>query len=123
MGPGADRLDLLQRIDPAAAAVVRVFQADQARPDQVVVVRPDLVGQLAHVEDAVVAVERAAGDAAEHGGAAGLVVVDVAVGVAEQLVAGLRVDLDADLVGHRARRHEQGGLLAEQGRRRVLPGG
>ena len=33
--PGADRLDLLERIDAAAAAVVRVLQADQPGADHV----------------------------------------------------------------------------------------
>ena len=49
MRPAADRLDLLERIDPAAAAIVRVLQADQARAHLVVVDRPDLVVELAHV--------------------------------------------------------------------------
>ena len=54
--PLADRLDLLQGIDAAAAAVVGVLQADQPGPDQVIVDRPNLLLQLGHVEDAVVAV-------------------------------------------------------------------
>ena len=112
--PGVDGLNLLEGIDASAAAVVRVLQADQPRAYLMIVVRPNLVLQLRHVEDAVIAVERPAGDAAEHRRAAGLVVVNVAIDIAEQLVAGLRVRLDADLVRHGARRHEQGRFLAEQ---------
>src|SRR5262249_39124437 len=47
-------------------------------------------------------------------GAARLVIIDVAVDVADEFVAGLRPGTDAGLVGHGAGRHEQGGLLAEQ---------
>src|SRR5204863_105119 len=87
-------------------------QAHEARAHQVVVDGAHLVLELADVENAVVALDGAAGNAAEDGGAAGLVVVDVAGGVADQLVAGLGVGLGADLVRHGARR---------EGRRRGRP--
>ncbi len=114
--PGADGLNLLQRINAAAAAIVCVFQADQARPYQVIVAGPNLVRKLTDIQDAIVAIERTAGDAAKSSGAAGFVVVDVAIDVAEQFIARLRVDLYANLVGHAARRHEQSGFLAEKAR-------
>ena len=101
-GLGAEQLDVL---DDLGAGLV---------------VGADLAVELRHVEDAVVALDAAAGDAAEHRGPAGLVVVDVAGRLAEQLVARLGVGLDGDLVAHRARRHEQSRLLAEQGGGAVL---
>src|SRR5205823_3965911 len=64
-GPGADRFNLLNRIHPAAAAVVRVLQADQPGPDTVLVDRPNLVFELADIEDAVVPRDRPARDAAQ----------------------------------------------------------
>src|SRR4051812_41185707 len=75
--PGADGLDLLDGVDPAATAVVRVLQADEPGAHQVVVHWPDLVLQLAHVEDAIVTFDRATGDTAEDGGTSCLEVVDV----------------------------------------------
>jgi hypothetical protein len=102
VGPAGDRLDFFQGVDPAAAAVVGIFQANQAGTDQVLVVGMDLAFELAQVEDAVVAREGPAGHAAVDRGAAGLVQVDVAVGIAEQFVARLGVGLDANLVGHRS---------------------
>ena len=70
--------DDLVRLDPAAAAVVRVLQADQPRAHQVLVVAADQSGQLLEPQDAVVAVDRAGRHAAELGVGALLVVVDVA---------------------------------------------
>ena len=102
MGPGANSLNLLDGKDPAAAPVVRVLQAHQPGPHQVLVGRPNLTFKLGDVEDAVIAFEHSVGDAAEHGRAARLEIVNVAAGLAEQLVAGLRVRLDANLVGHGA---------------------
>src|SRR5207245_1515739 len=91
--PFGNGLQLVQWEHPAATAVVRVLEANQACAHKVLVVGSDLVLQLPHVENAVVALHGPAGDAAEHGGCAPLVVVDVAGGLAENLVAGLGVDL------------------------------
>src|SRR5262249_38297695 len=49
--PGADGLDFLQRIDAAAAAVVRVFQTHEPRAHQVFVIRTDLVLALADAQE------------------------------------------------------------------------
>src|SRR5205085_11273297 len=111
--PLADRFYLLDRIDAAAAAVVRVLQADEPRFDEVRIVGiADLVLELAEIKDAVVAVERPARHAGEDRGAAGFIVVDVAIEIAQQLVARLRVDVDGELIRHRPRRHVQGRFLA-----------
>ena len=112
--PFGDRLALRQWIDRAAAAVVRVLQADEPGRRQVDVVAMLLAFELADVEDAVRAVERSAGDAGEDRRAAGLVLEDVAIEIAEKLVAGTGVDAHGDLVRHRPRRHEEGRLLAEE---------
>src|SRR5262249_1188236 len=113
-GPIADRLDLFDGIDPAAAAIVRVFQAHQPRDDAVLIDRPDLVFELRDIEDAVFALDRAAGDAAQDRRSSRFVVVDMASQVAEDLIARLRMRPETDLIRHGARGHEQGGLLAEQ---------
>ena len=89
--PFADGLDFLQRVDLATAAVVRVLQAHQPRPYQVLVVGPHLAFQLGHVKDAVVALDGATGDATVDRGTAGLGVVDVAADVAKYFVARLCV--------------------------------
>ena len=85
-----------------------------------IVVRPDFVQKLADVKDAVVAVEGATGQAAENGRAAGFIVVDVAIHVTKHFVARLRVDLDANLIRHRARWAKQPGLFAEKTRHTVF---
>ena len=86
----------------------------------VIVVRPDLPLELSHVQDAVIALQGPAHDAGQDGRTSRLVVVDVATDIAEEFVAGLRVDLDADLVRHRAGRHVQGSFFAEQRRDALL---
>ena len=44
-GPGGDLGDVVDRVDPAAAAVVGVLQADEPGPDVVAVVGPDLAAR------------------------------------------------------------------------------
>ena len=56
--PLTDGLNFFDGIDPAAAAVVGVFQADQTGADAVLIVGADLVFELAQIEDAEVAVEQ-----------------------------------------------------------------
>src|SRR5262249_10194281 len=111
--PGADCANFLEGKNAPAAAIVRVLQADKARADQASIKRPHLAVELGDIEDAVIALDGATGDAAEHGGAARFKVVNMASRLAQKFVAGLRVRLDAGLVRHRARGQEQGCLLAE----------
>ena len=120
VGPVADGDDILVRLNLARPAVVRVFQADQPRADEVIVLGPDQAAELIDVQHAGLAFDRPGHDAAELGERPLLVVVDVAAGFADELVARLAVNPHADLVGHRPRRHEQGRLLAQNLRRQLL---
>ena len=95
---------------------MRVLQTDQPRADLMIVGRADFAVKLRDVEDAVVALESPARYAAEGGWPAGLIVVNVAGRLAQQLVPRLRVGPDANLVGHGTRRHEERRLLTEQRR-------
>ena len=113
-GPAADFGDGVVRLDAAGAAVVCVLQADEFRADAVVVAgRSDAAHQLFDVQHAVVAFDRLGGDAEELGVGALLVADDVAIGFAEEFVAGLAVDAHAELVAHRAGGDEQSGFFAE----------
>ena len=112
--PSADLGDTLDRVDPAAAAIVRVLQADQPRPDVMGVVGTDETAQVVEREEAAVAFERPRRHAREPGDPAGLPDVDVRRRAAQELVAGLRVHADGDLVGHRAGGDEDRGLLAQE---------
>ena len=113
--PPRDLTDALERVNPAAAAVVGVLQADQPRAHVMGVVRgADRAGDVFEAEDAAVALEGPRGHAREPSDSAGFPDVDVRGRRAEQLVARLRVDADADLVGHRPGRNEHRRFLAEQ---------
>ena len=106
---------LVDRVDPSSAAIMGVFQTDQPGPDVMHVVRgPDRVAHVIEREQAAIALERSRRHARQPGDAAGLPDVNVRRRRAQQLIAGLRIDADADLVGHRAGRNKQGRLLAEQ---------
>ncbi len=113
--------DALERVHDAAAVVVRVLETDDAgrREVHVVVVMDEPI-HVVGVERAVGGVEAAELQLAEHRGAALLVEEDVGLGVQEDLVAAPRQGVQRDLVGHRAGRAEERGLLAEQLRRALL---
>ena len=121
-GPAANFDDVLVRLDLAGTAIVRVFEAHQPRADEVVVFGPNQAAQLIDMQHAGRPFDRAGDDAAELGERPLLVVVDVAARFAEELVARLAMDSHAHLVGHRARRHEDRGLLAQNlGRHPLQP--
>ena len=65
------------------------------------------------LQHAVVAFDRLRGDAEELGVRALLVANDVAIGFAEEFVAGLAVNAHAELVAHRAGGDEESGFFAE----------
>ncbi len=112
--------DLLQRPDPPAARVVRVLDPEQAGPRRVD--RRDAVrgAHLLGAEPAGDAREPARDDAGVDGRPAELGDEDVAVLLADQLVAELGVQADRDLVRHRRGRQEDRLVLAEQPRRALL---
>ena len=112
--------DLLQRPDPAAARVVGVLDPEQARSRRVnrrdAVRGAGLLGAVA----AGHAREAARDDAGVDGRPAELGDEDVAVLLADQLVAELGVQADRDLVRHRRGRQEDRLVLAEQLRHALL---
>ena len=79
----------------------------------VVVAGPDAVHELLDLQHAMVAFDRLGGDAEELGVRALLVAEDVAVGFAEEFVAGLAMNAQAELVAHRAGRDEESSFFAE----------
>src|SRR5439155_14283131 len=99
MRPFADRDDIFMRLNLASAAVVRVFEADEAGSDEVVVFGPNEAEELIAVQQAGFAFDGFGDDAAELRESALLVVVDVAAGLAQKFVAGLTVNADANLIG------------------------
>ncbi len=117
---GVQLVDLLQRPDPPAARVVGVLDPEQARPRRVdrggAMGRADLVGAVAAGD----AGKPAGDDAGVDRRSAELGDEDVAVLLAEQLVAELGVQPDRDLVRHRRGRQEDRLVLAEQARRTLL---
>src|SRR5438132_11644336 len=76
--PTANGGDLVQWINTTPASVVRVLQRDKSSPDLVIVDRSNLVLELAEIEDAVVAFDGSASDAAERSRSAGLININVA---------------------------------------------
>ena len=106
--------------DAAAAAVVRVFDDHDPRARIVHVLGPDHGFHMGRREDTVRAEDRADADAGQCRGPTALKVVAVRGVVADQLVARLGGRTDRDLVGHRPRRDEQGGLFAQEARHPLL---
>ena len=107
--------DVLDRQHDAAAVVVRVLEADEARRRVVHVgVGVHVLLHLLEVERAIRRVEDAQLHLAERRRGALLVEDDVRLGVEEDLVAAARERPDGGLVAHRAGREVEAGLLAEQ---------
>lgn len=109
-----DAFDLLDGPDGAAAAVVGVFDDEELAVWSVDGVGADGKVDVVGVEEPVLAGEGADHDAREGGGAAGLVMDDVAVGVGDDFVARLGLGADGGLVGHGAGGDEAGGFFAEE---------
>ena len=113
VGPFADAVDVLLGIDPAAAHVCRVFQADEGCPGEVLVVGTNLPGEVADIENPAIALDQPTGNAGEGRGGPLFVVGDVAGRFDEQFIAQLAVNADAHLVGLGTRRGVDSGLFAE----------
>ncbi len=113
--PARDLRDAVDRVDSPAAAIVRVLQADQPGPDIMHVVRgPNAIAHIVQRQQAAVTLERPRRHARQPGDSAGLPDINVRRGRAQQLVARLCIDADADLVGHRARWHKNSRLLTQE---------
>ena len=110
-----DALDLTQVPAASSAFVDGVLDGHETRPRKVGIVAPvDVLADLRGGKPPVLALQQAHRGAGVRRYAAALVQIDVRQLVADHLIPGLRMDLDADLIGHRARRTEQRGLLAKQ---------
>ena len=95
---------LVDRVDPSAAAIMGIFQADQPGSDIMHIVRgPNGIAHVGQRKHAAVPLERSRRHARQPGDPAGLPHINMRRGRAQQFVARLCIDSDADLVGHRAR--------------------
>ena len=120
-GLGDHLLEMPERPDPAAAAVVGVLDADEPGRRRVQVAR--WVDRLANVlggEDPVLRHERLHHEPGMDRRAAELVAKDVRHLLGDHLVAGLRQRAERDLVRHRGSREEDRLLVAEELRRALL---
>jgi hypothetical protein len=86
------------------------------------IIRIDVLPDLRGRESAAVAGQRPDGRPGVEGDASAFGAVDVGQLIADHLVAGLGVDLDRDLIGHRARRAEDRRFHAEEVREFFLQG-
>ncbi len=104
----------------AGAPIVRVLKADQPGAWKMIVLAANQTFELLASQDRFFASHRSHGQTAQLGVACLLVVVDVAVGLADDFVSWRAVESQSDLVGHGARGDEDRPLLAQQGRHPVL---
>ena len=120
--PTANAFELLERIGMAAAGVGRVFDTQQPRGTEVLIVGANLAFQVGNVEHAAAAADCANGDAAESSRASCLEVGDVPVFVDQQFIAGPTMHANTHLVRLRSRTGKHGRLFAEQfGNHRFQP--
>ncbi len=119
-GRTAEGLDHGIGLDSAAAAIVGILQAEQTRADEVRIVGPDQPFELRDLDHAAVALNRPRGHAVELRVAALLIVVDVATGLADQLVSRPAVQTHGDQVRHGPRGNEDRRLLAQHFRNAAL---
>src|SRR6185503_8197471 len=99
---------------------VRVFERHEPCANEVFVIGPEQAFELRVFEHASFACHRSRDEAAELRESALLVIVYVAAGFANQLVAWLTVNTERNLVGHRARWHKDRRFLAKQSSRFLL---
>jgi hypothetical protein len=122
----ADGLNLFEfsKIPTGSATLIRgVFDADQGGQGTVVKVRRIYGGlDLYRGHHTSVAVDEFTGYAAVKAHSPTLVIVDVGIFVADQLVPRVRMQLDGRLVGHCSAGEEQGGFLTEHFRNFLLEG-
>ena len=113
-GPAANVGQILVRLDPAGTSIVGVLDPHQPRPHHVLVVGANQFPQLLDGHHAVSAFDGARRNAGQLGKGPLLVVVDVTLDIANQLVPRLAVQPHGDLVGHGPRGHEDRRFLAQQ---------
>src|SRR5439155_1763355 len=85
-----DRGDRLRRAARSAMPIVRVLDADERRPRQVDVRGADALADLVRCEEPTLGLDGPHLHAAERRGTRDLVVVDVAVEIADDFLAGAR---------------------------------
>ena len=114
-GDLGDLVDLFDRPDTAPAAVVGIFDADELCWGKMEIGGAKGGLELGGGENAPVSWEQATHQARESRRTTRFVIIDMGFIMEEDFVAGLGVDAEGELIGHRARRGEEGGFLAEEG--------
>ena len=120
--PAAERFDAFVGLDPPAAAVVRVFQAEQRTRGMCGSSSSGTVASCSTVKHAALSRQWPGRHAVELRVAALLVIMTCAVGLADQGIARPAMQPHADKVRHRARGHKQRRLFAQHGGNPLLQG-
>lgn len=114
LGPPANRIDVGLGEDRTSSAIRGVLEANQTRSDHMFVVWPHHSIELFKAEYPALSLDGSSDKAAELGECPLLVVVDMAVGLAQEFVSWRAMDTKGDLVGHGAAGHENRRFFSEQ---------
>lgn len=102
LGEAGDLVDLLDRPDTAPAAVVGIFDADELCWGKMEIGGAKGGLELGGGENAPVSWEQATHQARESGWTTRFVIINMGLLLEEDFVAGLGVDAEGELIGHRA---------------------
>ena len=114
VGPLANLLYLSLRLYFATPSIVGVFQTKQPGLNHMLVQGSDGSEDIRQTEHPLLAGDGLGDESAELGKGTLFVVVDVAIAVAEEFIAGFAMHPQGDLVGHRAAGHENRRFLAQE---------
>ena len=121
MRPVANFLDVRVGLNTPRTAVVRVFQTNQSRSNQMIVRRPDHTAELLRFQNPESPFDRSRHEAAQLSKRSLFVVVNVATRLTKKLIPGFTMDSHGNLVRHRSRRPPHRGGVPSAARMRRRP--
>lgn len=113
MSPTANRFNDFGWLDSTSRTIVRVFQTNEPRANHVVVFGSNQVAKLVYGHDAMGTGDGLTHYAGELGEGGLFVIVDMAIGIADEFSAPVTMHTNRNLVRHRTAGHEESGLFSQ----------